>query len=172
MNKKDAFTSYLIQIGKEVFLVLRSKGASKEDAEDILQNTFYKIYSMINDLDEKTVRPWFYRVALNEFIDLKRKKFQHNVPLSDEIQSKLTSGDTDFEQLFDQDEIMHLLKNVKTEYREIFVLKYYYELSYEEIAQLLNLQVENVKQKLYRARKTIRKEVGGIMAWIHRFKKH
>ena len=172
MNQKDAFTSYLIQVGKEVFLVLRSKGASKEDAEDIIQNTFYKIYSMLSNLDEKTVRPWFYRVALNEFIDLKRKKFQHNVPLSDEIQSKLTSGNADFEQLFNQDEIMHLLKNVKMEYREIFVLKYYYELSYEEIAQLLHLQVENVKQKLYMARRTIRTEVGGIMAWIHRFKKH
>lgn len=172
MNQKDAFTSYLIQVGKEVFLVLRSKGASKEDAEDIIQNTFYKIYSMLSDLDEKTVRPWFYRVALNEFIDLKRKKFQHNVPFSDEIQSKLTSKDADFEQFFNQDEILSLLKNVKTEYREIFVLKYYYEFSYEEIAQLLNMQVANVKQKLYRARKTIRTEAGGIMAWIHRFKKH
>ncbi|HEY4543170.1 MAG TPA: RNA polymerase sigma factor [Tissierellaceae bacterium] len=172
MNLKDAFTSYLIQVGKEVFLVLRSKGASKEDAEDIIQNTFYKIYSMLSDLDEKTVRPWFYRVALNEFIDLKRKKFQHNVPLSDEIQSKLTSKDADFEQFFNQDEILSLLKNVKTEYREIFVLKYYYEFSYEEIAQLLNMQVANVKQKLYRARKTIRSEAGGIMAWIQRFKKH
>lgn len=59
MNQKDAFTSYLIQVGKEVFLVLRSKGASKEDAEDIIQNTFYKIYSMLSNLDEKTVRPWF-----------------------------------------------------------------------------------------------------------------
>lgn len=172
MNPKDTFTSYLIQVGKEVFLVLRSKGASKEDAEDIIQNTFYKIYSILGDLDEKTVRPWFYRVAFNEFIDLRRKKFQHNIPLSDEIQSKLISGDADFEQLFNQDEIMHLLKNVKKEYREIFVLKYYYDLSYEEIAQLLHLQVDNVKQKLYRARKTIRTEAGGIMAWIHRFKKH
>lgn len=127
---------------------------------------------MLSDLEEKNVRPWFYRVSLNEFIDLKRKKFQHNVPLSDEIQSKLTSGNADFEQLFNQDEIMHLLKNVKTEYREIFVLKYYYGLSYEEIAKLLHLQVDNVKKKLYRARKTIHTEVGGIMAWIHRFKKH
>lgn len=172
MNQKDAFTSCLIQVGEEVFLLLRSKGASKEDAEDIIQNTFYKIYSMLSDLDEKTIRPWFYRVALNEFIDLKRKKFQHNTPLSEEIQSKLASGYADFEQLFNQDEIMYLLKNVKKEYREIFVLKYYYELSYEEIAQLLHLQVDNVKQKLYRARKTIRTEVGGITAWIHQFKMH
>lgn len=172
MNQKDAFTSCLIQVGEEVFLLLRSKGASKEDAEDIIQNTFYKIYSMLSDLDEKTIRPWFYRVALNEFIDLKRKKFQHNTPLSEEIQSKLASGYADFEQLFNQDEIMYLLKNVKKEYREIFVLKYYYELSYEEIAQLLHLQVDNVKQKLYRARKTIRTEVGGITTWIHQFKMH
>lgn len=172
MNQKDAFTSYLIQVGEEVFLFLHSKGASKEDAEDIIQNAFYKIYSMLSDLNEKNIRPWFYRVALNEFIDLKRKKFQHNVPLSDEIQAKLTSGNEDFEQLFNQDEIMYLLKNVKAELREIFVLKYYYDLSYEEIAQLLHLQVDNVKKKLYRARKTIHTEVGGIMAWIHRFKKH
>nr|WP_106779445.1 RNA polymerase sigma factor [Lysinibacillus timonensis] len=172
MKQKNAFTSYLIHVGEEVFLLLRSKGASKEDAEDIIQNTFYKIYSMLTDLDEKGIRPWFYRVALNEFIDLKRRRFQHNTPLSDEIQSKLTSGNADFEQLFNQDEIMYLLKNVKKEYREIFFLKYYYDLSYEEIAQLLHLQVDNVKQKLYRARKTIRTEVGGIKAWIHRFKKH
>lgn len=172
MNQKDGFTSYLIQVGEEVFLLLRSKGASKEDAEDIIQNTFYKIYSILSGLEEKVIRPWFYRVALNEFIDLKRKKFQHNTPLSDEIQSKLASGNTDFEQLFDQDEIMHLLKNVKKEYREIFVLKYYYEISYEEIAQLLALQVDNVKQKLYRARQTIRTEVGGNKAWINRFNMH
>ena len=56
MNQKDTFTSYLIQIGEEVFLLLRSKGASKEDAEDIIQNTFYKIYSMLTDLDEKIIR--------------------------------------------------------------------------------------------------------------------
>ncbi len=172
MNQKDAFTSYLIQIGEEVFLLLRSKGASKEDAEDIIQNTFYKIYSMLSNLDEKTIRPWFYRVALNDFIDLKRKKFQHNVPLSDEIQSKLASGNDDFDQLFNQDEIMYLLKNVKKEYREIFILKYYYELTYGEISQLLHLREDNIKQKLYRARKTIHTENGGINAWIHRFKRH
>ena len=78
MNQNDAFTSYLIKIVEEVFLHLRSKGATKEDAEDIIQNTFYKIYSMLSDLEEKTIRPWFYRVALYEFIDLKRKKEPHS----------------------------------------------------------------------------------------------
>lgn len=172
MNQKDAFASYLIQLGEEVIILLRSKGASKEDAEDIIQNTFFKTYSLLPDLDEKTIRPWFYRVALNELIDLKRKKFKTNIPLSEELQSKLATGYDDFEKLFNQDEIMYLLQNVKKEYRELFVLKYYYELSYEEIGQLLQLRTETVKKKLYRARKTIQKEVGGIKAWIHQFKKH
>ena len=59
MSQNDAFTSYLIKIGEEVFLLLRSKGATKEDAEDIIQNTFYKIYSTLSDLEENTIRPWF-----------------------------------------------------------------------------------------------------------------
>ena len=172
MDRYDAFTSYLMKIGEEVFLLLRSKGATKEDSEDIIQNTFYKIYSMLSDLDEKTIRPWFYRVAINEFIDLKRKKYQFDVELSNEIQMKLASGNEDYERLFNQDEIMYLLKDVKKEYRELFLLKYYYELSYEEIAQLLQLQVENVKQKLYRARKTIRTNKRGISTWINPFKRH
>lgn len=172
MNQKDAFASYLIQLGEELFPLLRSKGASKEDAEDIIQNTFFKTYSSLPNLDEKMIRPWFYRVALNELIDLKRKKFQTNIPLSAELQAKLASDHDDFEKLFNQNEIMYLLQNVKKEYRELFFLKYYYELSYEEIGQLLQLRTETVKKKLYRARKTIQKEVGGITAWIHRFKKH
>lgn len=172
MNQKDAFTSYLIQLGEEVFPLLRSKGASKEDAEDIIQNTFFKTYSLLPDLDEKTIRPWFYRVALNELIDLKRKKFKTNIPLSEDLQSKLATDHDDFEKLFNQDDIMYLLQNVKKEYRELFFLKYYYELSYEEIGQLLQMRTETVKKKLYRARKTIQKEVGGIKAWIHQFKKH
>jgi len=57
MNQKDAFASYLIQLGEEVIILLRSKGASKEDAEDIIQNTFFKTYSLLPDLDEKTIRP-------------------------------------------------------------------------------------------------------------------
>ena len=81
MNQNDAFTSYLIKIGEEVFLLLRSK----EDAEDIIQNTSYKIYSMLSDLEVKTIRPWFYRVALNEFIDLREKR--NRIQIDNQLQN-------------------------------------------------------------------------------------
>lgn len=172
MKKEDQFTSYLIQIGEEVFRLLRTKGATKEDAEDIIQNTFYKIYTLLDTLNDTTIRPWFFRVALNEYIDFKRKKEHQNIHFSKEIHTKLRHSNDDFDVIFNKDEIFFLLKDVKKEYTEIFLLKYYYDFSYDEIAQLLGIQSDSVKQKLYRARKSIQTQVGEKNSWIKRFKKH
>lgn len=161
MKKENVLASYLIDLGEEVFRLLRAKGARKEDAEDIIQNTFYKVYTLLDSLTEDNIRPWFFRVALNEYVDLKRKKEQQNIYLTQEIYSKLQHTDREFDVVLNKDEIFYLLKDVKKEYKEIFLLKYYYEFSYEEIASILEMRINSVKQKLYRARKFIRAKTGG-----------
>lgn len=161
MKKENVFASYLISLGKEVFNLLRTKGAKKEDAEDIIQNTFYKVYTLLDNLTESNLRPWFFRVALNEYIDLKRKKEQQNIHITKEIYSKLQHTDREFDAILNKDEIIYLLKDVKEEYKEIFFLKYYYDFSYEEIATVLDIKVNSVKQKLYRARTSIHSQIGG-----------
>ena len=161
MKREDLLASYLINLGEEVFVLLLMKGAKKEDAEDIIQNTFYKVYAILDDLTEGNLRPWFFRVSLNEYIDLKRKKEQQNIYLTEEIYSKLQHLDCEFDTILNKDEIIYLLKDIKKEYKEIFFLKYYYDLSYEEIALILDIRVDSVKQKLYRARKFIYSKVGG-----------
>lgn len=161
MKKEDILASYLINLGEEVFNLLLAKGAKKEDAEDIIQNTFYKVYTLLDDLTESNIRPWFFRVALNEYIDLKRKKEQQNIYLTEEIYAKLQYTDSEFDALLNKDEIFYLLKDVKKEYKEAFFLKYYYDFSYEEIATILDIKVSSVKQKLYRARKFIQSKIGG-----------
>ncbi|WP_410982982.1 RNA polymerase sigma factor [Bacillus cereus] len=161
MDKEDVLASYLISLGEEVFKIVIAKGAKKEDAEDIIQNTFYKVYTLLDDLTEKNIRPWFFRVAFNEYIDLKRKKERQNIYLTEEIYSKLQYTDCELETILNKDEIFNLLKDVKKEYKEVFFLKYYYDLSYEEIAIILDIKVHSVKQKLYRARRFIYSNVGG-----------
>lgn len=161
MKNENVLASYLISIGEEVFRLLLAKGARKEDAEDIIQNTFYKVYTLLDDLTENNLRPWFYRVALNEFIDLKRKKERQNIRLTEEIYAKLQQADRELDAILNRDEIFCLLKDVKKEYKEIFFLKYYYDFSYEEIAAILDIKVNSVKQKLYRARTYIHSKVGG-----------
>lgn len=161
MKKENALASYLVGLGEEVIRLLLAKGAKKEDAEDIIQNTFYKVYTLLDDLTESHLRPWFFRVALNEFIDLKRKKDNQNIHLTDEIYSKLPHQDCEIDAILNKDEIFYLLRDVKEAYKEIFILKYYYDLSYEEIASLLDIKTGSVKQKLYRARQSIRTKLGG-----------
>jgi RNA polymerase sigma factor (sigma-70 family) len=161
MKKENILASYLINLGEEVFKLLLAKGAKKEDAEDIIQNTFYKVYTLLDDLTDRNLRPWFFRVALNEYIDLKRKKEQQNIYLTEEIYSKLQQPDREFDAILNKDEIFYLLKDVKKEYKEIFFLKYYYDFSYEEIATMLDIKVNSVKQKLYRARQFIHSKKGG-----------
>lgn len=160
MKKKDVLASYLIDLGKEVLSLLQMRGARKEDAEDIIQNTFYKVYTLLDDLTESNLRPWFFRVALNEHIDLKRKKEQQNIYITEEIYSKLQHTDREFDAFLNKDEIFYLLKDIKEEYTEIFFLKYYYDFSYEEIAIILDIKVNSVKQKLYRARQSIHTQIG------------
>lgn len=87
MKKEDILASYPIDLGEEVLKLLLTKGATKEDAEDIIQNTFYKVYTLLGDLRENTIRPWFFRVALNEYIDFKRKKEQQNIYLTENLTS-------------------------------------------------------------------------------------
>ncbi|SFE75375.1 RNA polymerase sigma factor [Alteribacillus iranensis] len=168
MRKDNVLASYLIQLGEEVFRVLQRKGAKKEDAEDIIQNTYYKVYTLLDDLTEHNVRPWFFRVAFNEYIDMKRKKENQTIYLSEELVSKLQYRDSDIHAILNKDEIFSLLKDVKKEHKEIFYLKYYYDLSYEDIAAMLDVKVSSVKQKLYRARQSIHSKTGGTQKWTRR----
>ncbi|MFL0498364.1 RNA polymerase subunit sigma [Priestia megaterium] len=161
MKKEDILASYLIDLGEEVLKLLLAKGATKEDAEDIIQNTFYKVYTLLDDLKESTLRPWFFRVALNEYIDLKRKKDQQNIYLTEKIYSKLQYTDYEFDAILNKNEIFYLLRDIKKEYKEVFFLKYYYDFSYEEIAAMLDVKENSVKQKLYRARNLIHSKAGG-----------
>ncbi|RKD22951.1 RNA polymerase subunit sigma [Ammoniphilus oxalaticus] len=161
MKKEDALASYLLNLGEEVLRLLQMRGSRKEDAEDIIQNTFYKVYTLLDELTEVNIRPWFFRVALNEHIDFMRKKEQQNIYITDEMFAMLQHTDRAFDAFLNKDEIVYLLKDIKQEHKEIFFLKYYYDLSYEEIATMLDIKVNNVKQRLYRARQSIRSTIGG-----------
>lgn len=165
MKKEDVFATYLLSLGKEVRSLLQSKGARTEDAEDIIQNTFYKVYTLLDDLTDTNLRPWFFRVALNEYIDFKRKKEQQNIHITEAIYAKLQYTDQEFDAILNKDEIFYLLKDIKKEYKEIFFLKYYYGFSYEEIARILSIKETSVKQKLYRARQAIHAKIGGEIEW-------
>lgn len=152
VKQTDALDAYLLELGEEVLGILKKKGFTKEDAEDAVQTTFYKIYTLLPSIQEDTLRPWFFRVALNDAIDLYRKqnRFQSltiDIPQEDPAMEKTIA---------DKETLQHLLEPLSKENQELLLLKYYYGFPLNEIGEFLHIKPESVKTQLFRLRKKIK----------------
>ncbi|MEG6523310.1 RNA polymerase sigma factor [Desulfotomaculum sp. 1211_IL3151] len=153
--RHDTLEELLLEEAKTVFKYLLKMGASKEDAEDIVQETLYKTIKNIDAIDEEKVRPWLFKVSINSYYSLyNKKKKQSNLSANDSHNLKMLTEST--EDYFISEEtkqsIQKALNLLKPSYRELLVLKYIIGLSYKDIANTLEFNEEKVKVYLYRAR--------------------
>ncbi|MEG0254203.1 MAG: RNA polymerase sigma factor [Vagococcus sp.] len=160
MKKGDMLDEVLIDLGNQGYAILRSKGASHHEAEDVIQETYYKLIKLLPEIRPEQLKPWFFRVALNHFIDEKRKQTKNQHVSNDFFDHLLQEDNTglNYKDVDNKDHIEYEFNRVKPEYQEILLLKYYYELSYNEIAEILEIKPNSVKQKLSRARQSVLKE--------------
>lgn len=144
-----------------VYLHIRKMGASKEDAEDIIQDTAYKFLLYIDSVDIKNIDGWLFRVGINQYYDMARKhsrrkgillKFNHHQLFEETTPETIT-----MQQEFDG-EVHLVLNKLKQKYRELLILKYSLGLTTKDIAELYNTNEGIIKTNLYRARKQFIKE--------------
>lgn len=133
----------------------------QEDIEDLVQDVFIKAYTNIQSFDV-TLRfsPWIYRIAHNTFVnELKRKShFGFRLFEADTILPFLHAKETaDSASVTSelQSEIETLLARLDTKYREVVVLHYLEELSYDEISEVLQIPISTVGVRLLRARRML-----------------
>lgn len=143
------FDEVLLSLGKEVVSVLMRRGGIQEDAEDAVSKTFETIFSSILAMNADNLRPWFFRVSFNHYIDILRKKKREVTFLSSDVEIEAV-GSTNPQQFW------IMVDSLKQNEREMLMLKYYYRLSYEDIAHILDSNVEGVRKTLYRARKKLK----------------
>jgi RNA polymerase sigma-70 factor (ECF subfamily) len=131
---------------------------SKEDAEDILQDVFIKAYKNINSYDSKySFSSWIYRIAHNESVSfLRKKKKIIECNQDDEIFDRISS-DEDIEDDFLKDlekrEVRKLLTKLNPKYREVLVLRYFEDMEYNQISDILHTSVGNVSSLIGRGKK-------------------
>ncbi len=139
---------------KVVFKYLLKMGASKEDAEDIVQETLYKAIKNIDSIHQDKVRAWLFKVAINSFYTSYSKKkrsndYIHALPnielFTESIEEKMITKENN-------NSIYKSLDALKPSYKNLLVLKYFLDLSYKDIAEILEISEANVKVYLYRAR--------------------
>lgn len=157
---KDSFDllyeEYYLVLFRTALLIL----GNKEDAEDVLQDTFVSIYKNANTLsDFEKLRPWIFSILKNtSYTRYKKRKreFPDEFILDKAEESPVYLGEDDYAE---KSEIQDALMNLKEKEREVLVLYYYNDFPIEEIAKILNTFKGTVKSRLYRARKNLKKEL-------------
>lgn len=124
-------------------------------AADIVQETFIRVYTHIEDFDEeRDFKPWFYRILINE---CRRylKKYAKVVPMEvDEQRIKATKSNWHkFEEYAD---LYEALQSLDDHHRIPLILKYIHDLTEMEIALALNLHLNTVKSRLYKAKRKLK----------------
>ena len=164
---RDRFTELVARYEKRVVNYVYRITHRYEDAHDLTQEIFVKVYLAIDRYDPKyQFSTWLFRIAQNSAIDALRKKGVSEVPLT-----RQSDDEDDREREFADDGISpeRALKNkqlgfaidkavekLPPDYRELIQLRHFAELSYEEIASMKKLPLGTVKNKLFRARNLLK----------------
>ena len=147
----DRYESKLLRYIQRVIFV------SKEDAEDILQEVFIKAYRNLNGYDSKySFSSWIYRIAHNEAISFLRKKKKVIEGNGDiEIFERISSGEDiedDFISELKRKEVRGLLSKLDPKYREVLILRYFEDMEYNEISDILHTSIGNVSSLINRGK--------------------
>jgi RNA polymerase sigma factor (sigma-70 family) len=155
LNKNNALNTEL----NIVYKYLRKVGISHADAEDAVQETAYKYLLYYDSIKASKIRSWLIRVALNFYYDQYRKQRRYKLHL-DESVAKLVAVDQPEELFLEKErnnQLSFAISKLKPHFKELLLLKYQSGLSYKEIAELLDSNINSVRTNLFRARKQLAK---------------
>lgn len=159
-----AFTFLLDFFWNEVYGFMLKRTGNEADTEDIVIETFAKAFDRISTYNpEYAFNTWLIAIAKNVHIDLLRKKRSSLfVEITDEEDQQAynvaDSSPSPEDKLIKEQNLSSLLeciKKLKPQYQEVIQLRYFQEMSYQEIADQLTEPLNNVKVKLLRAKKLL-----------------
>lgn len=164
LENQDNFL-YLIERYEKKLLhyIMRISGVKYEDAEDILQEVFIKVYYNLNGFSQELkFSSWIYRITHNETISELRKKKSRPVSYYDEADlinlADAFSADNFLDKKIQQDEIRSILSKLPEKYRDVLILKFLEEKDYNEISDILKKPVGTVGTLINRAKKLFKKQ--------------
>ena len=145
--------------------VKRLVHVTKEEAEDILQEAFIKIWTNLNAFDQNMkLSSWIYRIVHNQAVSWLRKKKSFGKDQQVQWNDSDFADITDDTPFGDQTELndshiftIEILEQMPLPYKEVLVLKFLENMSYEEISDVLKIPEGTVATRINRAKKSFRK---------------
>jgi RNA polymerase sigma-70 factor, ECF subfamily len=170
-----AFREVVDRYQAKVFSIIYGILRNRNDAEDIAQQVFAKIYFSIKNFDfRSSLLTWIYKITVNECYDYLRKKkvrkLVYESDFSEEEAQRMERAEpgTEAKQNLDEDLarrdlVMKLLSKVSEEDRELLMLKEVEGHSVEELASIMGMNENTIKVKLFRARQKLVKSASRLM---------
>jgi RNA polymerase sigma-70 factor (ECF subfamily) len=170
-----AFREIVDRYQSKVFSIIYGILRSRNDAEDIAQQVFAKIYFSIGNFDfRSSLLTWIYKITVNECYDYLRKKkvrkLVYESDFSEEEARRIERSEPAIEssapidqKLAQRDLVLKLLEKVSEEDRELLMLKEVEGHSVEELAEMTGLNENTIKVKLFRARQKLVKAAQRLM---------
>ena len=158
-RQREAFARIVKEYSEQLYWQIRRLVLSHDDANDILQNTFIKAWTNIEYFrGDAKMSTWLYRIVLNEcltFLNKQRASQQLSIDEADtEIVNQLES-DTYFDGDETQKVFLQAIKQLPEKQQMIFNLKYFKEMKYEEISEILGTSIGALKASYHHAVKKI-----------------
>lgn len=157
---KQAFDTLMRTYGESVYWQIRKMVASHEDANDLLQNCFLKAWNNLHNFrGDAKLSTWLYKIAVNETINFLNKERQRNNVSGDEDDESFLLRNLESDEYFDGDELQLTLQkaimNLPEKQRLVFNMRYYDEMKYEEMSEILGTSVGALKASYHHAVKKI-----------------
>ena len=167
-----AFAELVKRYEAKIFRLAQHITQNREDAEDVLQETFLRAYEHLDQFQGNSkFYTWIVRIAVNQaLMKLRRRRTDKSVSLDESIDTgedtvtrEIAAWDEDPEQRFSREELGEILdsaiQTLAPAYRSVFLLRDVDDLSTEETAEALGLSVPAVKSRLLRARLQLREKL-------------
>lgn len=156
-----------------LYSICYSYTQNEQDALDIVQEIYIKVFKNISSFDDTMpFRPWIRRISVNTCLNFKRNIKSNVISLNYKYANELSLEDTmvsdyNLEEEVEKKEFKKIIKarlvNLPDNFRMVIALRYFDNLSYLEISELLNRPLGTIKTELYRAKAILKKQLESEM---------
>ena len=163
----ESFEQLVSRYQQRIFAFTFRMVMSEEEARDLAQETFIQVYRALPAFrGEARFATWLYRIAANKCLDyLRRRKNNQSVPFDTLASEPGNYRAYNPEHLYLQEEkirrVRAIIMGLPDRYRVVLVLFHYENLTYQQIADALELPVKTVATRLYRAKLLLKERIGG-----------
>lgn len=172
-GNQDAFYHLIQRHQGTVYSLCYRMSGDPQEAEDLAQESFLRFFRSLDSFRSGArIKPWLHKITANVCLDSLRKRKAATLPLDDLLEGEGHPSTLRRDEMPEdaylcrelQSEVQCALLRLPAEYRIVLVLRYLEDLSYQEIAETLDVPVSTVETRLFRAKKMI----GPILAPFHR----